>query len=79
MKYKIEDSDFVACSVFGYGQKEEMSKTAIETFIDLDFEQLKFKSIAGYETYLSNVYGNYMELPPLEKRVAKHEQEVYYK
>ena len=25
MKYKIEDSDFVACSVFGYGQKEEMS------------------------------------------------------
>ena len=31
-----------------------------------------------YDKYLSNAYGNYMKLPPLEKRVAHHDFIAYW-
>lgn len=46
-----------------------------------DFEQVVYKPfedcllpvMAGYETYLTKIWGDYMQLPPVEKRVAKHD------
>ena len=40
-------------------------------------EYVKFESITlsvpkGYETYLSSLYGNYMQLPPENERVGGH-------
>ncbi len=72
-------SRFLACSVFGYGKREQMPKEVFESFVDLDFEGKKFKAMQGYETYLSNIYGDYMQLPPVEKQVAKHDFEVYWR
>ena len=36
----------------------------------LDFEGHMFKVPAHYEEILSRLFGNYMELPPEEKRVS---------
>lgn len=43
-----------------------------ETFFPLktkDFEDIKIKVPNNYDEYLTKIYGNYMELPPKEKRV----------
>lgn len=51
----------------------------IEDFQDfelMDFENLNVKVPIGYDRCLRRMYGNYMELPPEEDRVAHHYSEV---
>lgn len=43
---------------------------------EVDFEKMKVNTISCYETYLTNLYGDYMMLPPVEKRIT-HEMKVY--
>lgn len=44
----------------------------------LDFEGQKFSVPIGYDEYLILLYGNYMELPPLEERKYPHAFKAYY-
>ena len=39
----------------------------------LDFEGYKLPVMKGYKRYLEEIWGDYMKLPPIEKRVAKHD------
>lgn len=48
--------------------KEDMSST-----IRFDFEDLSLPVMKGYDRYLSLIFGNYMELPPVDQRKAKHD------
>ena len=36
------------------------------------FEDLNFKIIKDYDTFLTVIYGNYMKLPPIEKQKTTH-------
>ena len=48
---------------------------ACEAFDHLDslcFKDSHFFSIAGYDEYLRNLYGEYQLMPPLEKRKSEH-------
>ena len=38
----------------------------------IDFESIKIPVYSQYEKYLEMVFGNYMELPPKEERIPKH-------
>ena len=71
-KYRNEQTVCVANIVHGYGLKEVQRKDMFDDFDDLDFEGLKFKAICDFSTNLTNVYGDFMELPPLEKQVTHH-------
>lgn len=47
----------------------------IEIFSDceyIDFEEYKVKAIKEYDIYLTAIYGDYMQLPPTEKRKPTH-------
>lgn len=60
-------------AVFGsYGEKEIMSSMTFLEYIDLSFEGREYKCIKDYEAYLTLHYGDYMSLPPVEKRIAPH-------
>lgn len=37
---------------------------------DYDFENMKFKSVKDYDAFLSQIYGDYMKLPPADKQVT---------
>ena len=50
----------------------------VET-IDVEFEGEFFKCIKNYERNLTQIYGDYMKLPPLEKRVLTHGYTPYWK
>lgn len=50
----------------------QCDKSVFETFIDHDFEGRKYKIPIGYDQWLRSFYGDYMQLPPVEKRVSHH-------
>jgi lipopolysaccharide cholinephosphotransferase len=53
-----------------YGTKERFPRALFEGSVDFDFEGHAFPAMGGWETYLTNLYGDYMQLPPPEERVA---------
>ena len=42
-----------------------------EDTVDVPFEERTFKAMKGYDRFLRNVYGDYMQLPPEEQRQPK--------
>ncbi|MBE6303099.1 MAG: LicD family protein [Bacteroidales bacterium] len=52
------------------------TKKAMDASVDVAFEDRVYKTMAGYDEYLSVTYGDYMLLPPVEKRI-KHNVIVY--
>ena len=73
-KYKIDDCKGITelCSGPGY-MKNWYPKEAFEKAVFLPFEDSLMPVPVGYDDYLKIAFGNYMELPPVEKRVASHE------
>lgn len=63
----------------GMLQKNPFKKECMRSFIDISFENRMYKAMAGYDSYLSNGYGDYMQLPPIEKRVPNHRFKSYWK
>ena len=47
--------------------------------IYLPFENRKYMAIKDYSIYLSNLFGDYMKLPPKDKQVTHHDFEAYWK
>ena len=59
-----------------YYMKKEYPVEAFSAQKYVPFEDTLLPIPVGYDTYLSMAFGNYMELPPVEKRVCHHEFEV---
>lgn len=72
----FEESNLVGDIIWGYGEREIMPKEKFLEQIDVEFEGHKFITTKYYHEYLSKVYGDYMKLPPMEKR-KNHELKVY--
>ena len=69
---------FAAAVGGAYREKEILPQEVFAEYIDLPFEEQRFKAISAYDTYLSSIYGDYMTLPPEEKRVSHHTFKAYY-
>lgn len=50
-----------------------------EDMVDVEFEGHTFLAIKRYDDYLRRIYGDYMQLPPDEKRVPYHLGNYYWK
>lgn len=49
-----------------------------ESYIDVEFEGMMFKAVERYDLPLSKDYGDYMKLPPIEKRIPHHNFTAYW-
>ena len=67
--YSYEFSESVGGVINGYGPQERLHHEDL-TASSVTFEGYEFYGISGYDKYLSNLYGNYMELPPETKRIT---------
>ncbi|MBS5582978.1 MAG: LicD family protein [Megasphaera sp.] len=69
----FENSHYVGAVTWGlYGSGERMKKEEFEETVMVDFEGHKFPTYSCWDSYLHGIYGNYMELPPIEKRKTHH-------
>ena len=59
-----------------YGIGERVLKNEFEKTVLLEFEGLQLPTFSCWEMYLKGMYGDYMTLPPEEKRLT-HEMAVY--
>ena len=72
-KYANIDTGYIAPS--GHLCKKELAQDLIE----MEFEGYKFLVPREYDLWLKLIFGDYMKLPPVEKRVSHHCFEAYYK
>ena len=73
-----ENSEFIGGVLWGYGVKEKLKKEEFINTTSVVFEGYEFKAPVGWDKYLTGLYGNYMELPPVDKRQTHHIT-AYYK
>lgn len=55
-----------------YGMKREK----VTDLIEYEFEGMKFLGVRDYDYYLRTLYGDYMTLPPIEKRSGDHKASI---
>lgn len=65
--------------VAGYGEKEIQDRSNLAQAILIPFESEKFYGPIGYDNYLKGLYGDYMQLPPVEKRISTHTSHAFWK
>ncbi len=66
-------------SVLIYGEKEIFDISDFSDTVKLEFEGKLYDAPIGYDHVLRQVYGDYMELPPIEKRASTHKYNVYWR
>lgn len=78
-RFNTSPSQRKACLIAVYKRKEIMPARVFEEYIDCDFEDQRFKILKEYHNYLTNLYGDYMKLPPEDKRVTHHDFKAWWK
>lgn len=67
--HPYSESMYVGCVSNGiYGVGERMLKSEFEKSVNVEFEGYIFKTFSCWDSYLKGIYGDYMKLPPIEKR-----------
>lgn len=75
-KYPIEECDYITelCSGPHYMQNE-YPKECFDHVVRMEFEGHMMPMPSGYDKYLKMAFGDYMKLPPEDKRVCHHDYE----
>lgn len=70
-KCNEKETELVSHLLFPYPKKScryGMPSECFKSYIDVEFEGMLFKGFEKYDKYLQLLYGDYMKLPPVEKR-----------
>lgn len=57
--------------------REILPREVFDEHTNVTFEGSNYRAPKGYDRYLTSKYGNYMQLPPEEKRVSTHDSQAY--
>lgn len=78
-EYSVDDSDRIGCIVAGYGKREVLDKDVFFPVSEIAFEGKNYMCMNQPRVYLSQLYGDYMQLPPVEKRKKTHNNLAWWK
>lgn len=78
-KYDFCKSSYVQQMAYPIYTSERLKRELFENYIEVEFENRKFRAIDDYDVYLTSLYGNYMQLPPKEKQIPHHGFSAYWK
>ena len=70
-------TEYVASYSVWYWRQRIVPKDYFSEFVEVDFDGNKFYAIKKYDKYLRGLYGDYMQYPPENERVPKHNFEAY--
>ncbi|MDF2567632.1 MAG: lipopolysaccharide cholinephosphotransferase [Oscillospiraceae bacterium] len=77
-KYDFDTSELVGNCVGAWGKKEIVPKEFIGEPKLYEFENKRFYGVEDSDNYLKRIYGDYMELPPPEKRKSHHRYTIKF-
>lgn len=77
-RYKISESKYLTQLSWG-GIESYMEKEAFLTQVLVEFEGNLYKAPSSYDTYLRRIYGDYMQLPPIDQHVNHGIEAVKYR
>ena len=75
---EITSSEYLGCVISPYKGKDIHEAPAFSERVPMAFEDGIFQAPAGWDRVLGDLYGDYMTLPPIEKRVSNHEEIAYW-
>lgn len=67
--YRESDGEYITnlCGLYGYN-RESIPRSWFNEYETIQFENRNYSVIKEYDKFLTKLYGNYMKLPPIEKR-----------
>ncbi|MBE0471493.1 MAG: LicD family protein [Methyloprofundus sp.] len=69
---KRKPSRYVGNLMGRWQEKEIIEKRELSETVALTFENISLKTFRNYNAWLHRVYGDYMQLPPVEQQVPDH-------
>ena len=79
-KYPIEKSDYCTSNWPCVSRKYQILYSDVfKKTMRHKFESIEVNIMEKYDKYLTNGYGDYMKLPPVEKRKAPHPSDVHWR
>ena len=78
-KYNSPNAEYCEQLVSTSNIYRKGKKSFFDEYTELEFEGKMYPVIKEYDKYLRNAYGDYMQLPPPEKRVTHHDFKAYIK
>lgn len=76
-KYVYGEGAYV--SFIGAGDLFRVPYECYKDYVLMKFEDGEFRVPAGYDAVLTAQYGDYMKLPPIEKQITHHKNNVFWK
>ena len=73
---RTKHSTLMANFCGAWGEKEVVPAEIFDNVVSVKFEDIEINVPWMYREYLTYIYGDYMQLPPEDKRVAHHYTEV---
>ena len=70
------------CSMMSFcddGVKSYFDKDVFSSNIKVPFEGCMLNAAKGYDDFLKAIFGDYLQLPPEDKRVPKHDFKIYWR
>ena len=78
--YNHSNTDFCGCIGSPYFPGKERFKSNIfDSYMTVEFEGRNYSIITEYDQYLTQLYGDYMSLPPMEKRISHESYKWFWK
>ncbi|PWY60119.1 LicD family protein [Blautia sp. BCRC 81119] len=75
-RYDFDKQEYIGGVAWSLGPNERMKKKEYLPYNDVEFCGKKFHAPACWKFYLTQIYGDYMQLPPESKRI-NHEFDAY--
>ena len=76
--FDFEKAELVGVmSASKYKTQEVIDRKDYVNLIDVEFEGKKYHGPSNYDRYLTQLYGDYMKMPPLEQQKTHHTFKVY--
>lgn len=70
--YNNTETSYIGGALWGYGPGERLNRNDYLDSCEVEFEKHYFKAPKCWKEYLIGLYGDYMKLPPVEKRQTHH-------
>ncbi len=76
-RYRYAECEKVCSFGSRTAMREILPREVFDGQTTVTFEDKEYNAPEGYDRYLTQKYGNYMQLPPPEQRVSSHDSQAY--